>query len=83
LRKKTNQGKLPSHCQCPYGICETKITEFLVGDTPVELELKLDVSPTRGNVAIVEPSNQLKLEVVDVRFFAVRRSQQEGSFEAL
>lgn len=50
---------------CPYGICETKITEFLVADMPVELELKVDVSPTRGNVAIVGPSNRLKLEVVD------------------
>jgi hypothetical protein len=52
---------------CPYGICETKVTEFLIGDTPVELELKVDVSPTRGNVAIVGPSNRLKLEVLDTQ----------------
>jgi hypothetical protein len=52
---------------CPYGTCETKVTEFLVGDAPVELELKVDVSPTRGNVAIVGPSNRLKLEVVDAQ----------------
>jgi hypothetical protein len=52
---------------CPYGICETRVTEFLVGDTPVEIELKVDVSPTRGNVAIVGPSNRLKLEVVDAQ----------------
>src|SRR5690242_15077869 len=30
---------------CPYSICETKVTEFLVSDTPVELELKVNVSP--------------------------------------
>jgi hypothetical protein len=52
---------------CPYGICETKVSEFLVGDTPVELEVKVDVSPTRGNVAMVGPSNRLKLEVVDTQ----------------
>lgn len=50
---------------CPYGICETKITEFLVGDTPVDLELKLEVSPTRGNVAIVGPSHRITVEVLD------------------
>jgi hypothetical protein len=52
---------------CPYGICETKVTEFLVGDAPLELELKVDVSRTRGNVAIVGPSNRLKLEVLDAQ----------------
>jgi hypothetical protein len=52
---------------CPYGICETRVTEFLVGDAPLELELKVDVSPTRGNVAIVGPSNQLKLDVLDAQ----------------
>jgi len=52
---------------CPYGICETKVTEFLVGDARVELELKVDVSPTRGNVAIVGPSNRLRLGVVDAQ----------------
>lgn len=60
---------------CPYGICETKVTEFLVGDTPVELELKVDVSPTRGNVAIVGPSNRLKLEVVDAQGKPVASAQ--------
>jgi hypothetical protein len=50
---------------CPYGICETRVTEFLVSDAPLELVLKVDVSPTRGNVAIVGPSNQLKLDVLD------------------
>ena len=52
---------------CPYGICETKISEFLVGDVPVELKLKVDISPTRGNVAIVGPSTRLKLEVIDAQ----------------
>ena len=52
---------------CPYGICETKITEFFVSDTPVELELKVDVSPTRGNVAIVGPSKRIKLEILDTQ----------------
>ncbi len=51
----------------PYGICETKITEFFVSDTPVELELKVDVSPTRGNVAIVGPSKRIKLEILDTQ----------------
>lgn len=50
---------------CPYGICETKISEFLVGDTPVELEVKVDVSPTRGNVAMVGPSNQTRIQILD------------------
>lgn len=52
---------------CPYGICETKIAEFLVGDRPVELAVKVDVSPTRGNVTMVGPSNQLKLSVVNAQ----------------
>jgi hypothetical protein len=52
---------------CPYGICETKITEFLVGDTAVQLELKVDVSPTRGNIARVGPSNRMKVEVLDTQ----------------
>jgi len=50
---------------CPYGICETKVMEFLVGGAPVELELNVDVSPTRGDIAIVGPSNRLKMRVVD------------------
>lgn len=50
---------------CPYGICETKISEFLVGDTLVELELRVDVSPTRGNVAMVGPSNPVRIQILD------------------
>lgn len=60
---------------CPYGICETKIIEFLVGDTPVELELKAEVSPTRGNVAIVGPSNRMKVEVLDMQDKALPSAQ--------
>lgn len=52
---------------CPYGICETKVSEFLVGDGSVDLELRMDVSPTRGNVAMVGPSNRVQLEVVDAQ----------------
>jgi hypothetical protein len=52
---------------CPYGICETKVSEFLVGDTPVDLELKVDISPTRGNVARVGPSSRVKVEVLDAQ----------------
>jgi hypothetical protein len=50
---------------CPYGICETKVSEFLVGDTPVELEVKAGVSPTRGNVAMVGPSNRTRIQILD------------------
>jgi hypothetical protein len=50
---------------CPYGICETRICEFLVGDTPVELELKVDLSPSRGNVTIVGPSNRTRIQILD------------------
>jgi hypothetical protein len=50
---------------CPYGICETKIFEFLIRDVPVQLDLKLDVLPTRGDVVQVGPSRSLKVEVVD------------------
>jgi len=52
---------------CPYGICETSISEFLVGSTSLELEVKVDISRSRGNVAFVGPSNRLNLEVVDVQ----------------
>ena len=51
----------------PYGICETKITEFLVDTTSVELDLKVDLSPTRGNVTFVGPSKMLKVEVLDTQ----------------
>jgi hypothetical protein len=52
---------------CPYGICETSISEFLADSTSLELEVKVDISPSRGNVAFVGPSNRLKLEVVDIQ----------------
>ena len=52
---------------CPYGICETKVVEFLVGDLPLQLELKLDLSPTKGygDVVQVGPSRSLDVAVVD------------------
>ena len=62
---------------CPYGICETKVSEFLVADAPVELELKVDVSPTRGNVAVVGPSGRLRLEVVASRISRNPRARFE------
>jgi len=76
FRALTNQtGRVPDRdlaaglyrviATCPYGICETKITEFLVGDAPVELELKVDVSPTRGNVTVVGPSNRMRVQLLD------------------
>lgn len=52
---------------CPYGTCETRITEFLVGYKLVELELKVDLSPTRGNVAIVGPPNKITVRVLDAQ----------------
>jgi len=52
---------------CPYGICETKVQEFYVKDAPVQLELTVDVSPTRGEGDVVEigPSRSLKVQVID------------------
>jgi len=50
---------------CPYGICVTKVQEFLVGEMPVHLILKVDVLPTQGNVVQIGPSNSLAVEVVD------------------
>lgn len=47
---------------CPYGICETKVTEFLVGSDPVELGLTLDVRPTTGDVVL----SDVKLQVAVV-----------------
>jgi len=61
------EGLYRAIATCPYGICQTKVLEFLVGDAPVELEVKVEISPTRGNVAIVGPSNVLKLEVVNTQ----------------
>jgi hypothetical protein len=52
---------------CPYGICETRIFEFLVGAVPVNLDLKVDVSPTRGNATLVGEPNRLRLEVLDAQ----------------
>jgi len=52
---------------CPYGICETKISEFLLRDTPVDLELKVGIPSTRDNVVIVGPSNRLRLGVIDTQ----------------
>lgn len=49
---------------CPYGICETRALEFLVGDVPVDLDLTVDVSPTRGNVVQIGPPKSLRIEVV-------------------
>jgi len=67
LERNLPSGLYRAIATCPYGICETKVSEFLVGDTPAELEMKVDVSPTRGNVAMVGPLNRLKLEVVDIQ----------------
>jgi hypothetical protein len=52
---------------CPYGICETEVQEFYVKDAPVQLELTVDVSPTRGEGDVVEigPSRPLKVQVLD------------------
>src|SRR5947209_18058988 len=50
---------------CPYGICETKITELFVSDTPVELELKVDVSPARGIVAVVGPATRVTMDILE------------------
>jgi hypothetical protein len=52
---------------CPYGICETNVQEFYVKDAPVQLELTVDVSPTRGEGDVVEigPSRPLNVQVID------------------
>jgi hypothetical protein len=57
---------------CPYGICETRVSEFLVGTAPVDIALKVDLSPTRGNVARVGPSNHVRVKVLDAQARSVR-----------
>lgn len=51
---------------CPYGICETKVREFYVKDAPVQLQLTVDVSPTRGEGDVVEigPSRSLRVQLL-------------------
>jgi hypothetical protein len=60
-------GLYRANATCPYGLCKTKVSEFLVGDSRVMLELKVDVTPTQGNFAVVGPSSQLTIQVVDVQ----------------
>jgi len=62
-----NPGLYRVIATCPYGICRTKISEFLVSGSPVEIELKLSVFPTRGNSVIVGPPNRMKVEVLDTQ----------------
>lgn len=50
---------------CPYGICETKVKEILVRDAPVQLQMTVDVAPTRGNTFQTGPARTLKVEVSD------------------
>ena len=52
---------------CPYGICETTVREFMVGSTPIHLELRLAVLPTQGDVVTVGPVDRCKVEVLDPR----------------
>jgi hypothetical protein len=56
---------------CPYGICQTKVSEFLVGTRPVELGLSLDVWPTRGNGPTIGPSDRITIQVIDAQGRAV------------
>src|SRR6516162_5491259 len=54
---------------CPYGICKTKVSEFLVHIDPVELELKLDAWSTHGygDVVTVGSSPKITLRVIDAK----------------
>ena len=62
-----NPGLYRVIATCPYRICRTKISEFRVSDSPVELQLKLGVFPTRGNSVMVGPPNRIKVEVLNTQ----------------
>jgi hypothetical protein len=60
---------------CPYGICQTKVSEFLVSDRPVEIELTLKVLPTRGNGVTIRPSDRMGIQVVDTEGRAITAAE--------
>jgi hypothetical protein len=55
---------------CPYGVCETQITEFLMGNDSVSLRMALDVRATTGDIVL----SDRKLRVV-----VVGRNEQAAS----
>lgn len=59
------QGLYRIIATCPYGICETEVRECLVREKSVELELKVAVSPTKGNVAVIGPTLQMRVQVLN------------------
>ena len=59
------QGLYRAIATCPYGICETEVREFFVREKPVELELKVAVSPTKGNIAVIGPSLRMRVQVLN------------------
>ncbi len=61
------QGLYRIIATCPYGICQTKVSEFVVGSKPVELVLNLEMRPLPGNVTTIwsDPKIQLRLKIVD------------------
>jgi len=50
---------------CPYGICQTKVSEFWVGSAAVKLELTVALEPTRGNRVTIDPLEPITIQVVD------------------
>jgi hypothetical protein len=50
----------------PYGLWQTTVREFLVGDTPVKLQLSVEPKPTHGYGDVVSVGNaKISLHVVD------------------
>ena len=54
---------------CPYGICQTKVTEFLASTRPVEMDVKVDILPAINiqRVWVGPPLLRLALQVVDTQ----------------
>jgi hypothetical protein len=50
---------------CPYGICATRVAEFLVEQRPLDMTVKLDVLPTQGNVWRVGSPTSLQVMITD------------------
>lgn len=63
--RELSRGLYRAIATCPYGICQTKIVEFLVKDPPVHLTLEPDILPTQGNKVEIGPPNPLRIEAVD------------------
>ncbi len=50
---------------CPYGICQTAVTEFVVKSDPIDLRLPVKVMPTVGSTVTIGPVEHRRVEVQD------------------